>query len=406
METLIFTFGGLLVGLTAAAGIFWALSKKNEDLSAKLFELASQNAALSSEAKHAKEYAEKMNIEFKVLAHEALEKTGEQNINAVDSTLRPLKEQLESFRKKVDDTYNNESSERKHLTIAVKELKEQNQKLTDEANALVEALKSRSKTRGIWGEMVLEGILTASGLRAGEEYTLQYNAVSEDGEKIIPDVMINMPDGKKIIVDSKVTLIPYLDYCEAGTDEGKAMASRNLVAAIKKHIDSLSQKRYQEINNAFDYVFMFIPLEGAYMTATTDDKELFEYALRKNVALVTASSLMTTLKTVYMIWRSERQNQNAALIAKEAGAIYDKMASFLAEFDKISLNIDRTQKSYMEARKLLATGKGCALVRLEKLKDMGARTQKSLEDQIEFVDAETIEDEEPFETEEANSQGA
>jgi DNA recombination protein RmuC len=245
----------------------------------------------------------------------------------------------------------------------------------------------------MWGEMVLESILNASGLRKGIEYTLQGGHVDEEGGRIIPDAIVNMPDNKKIIIDSKVTLLSYMEYCEADTDEARSVAAKALLTSIKKHIDTLSTKRYQDIDGAFEYVFMFVPLEGAYMTAIAEDKGLFEYALSKNVALTTASSLMTTLKTVYMIWRSERQNQNAALIAKEAGAVYDKMAGFLAEFEKINTNLKRASDSYENARKLLATGRGAALARLEKLKEMGAKTGKSIEEYIEFVDMESVEDE-------------
>jgi DNA recombination protein RmuC len=412
LEALFFALG-LLLG----AGLIYTLNAKssknietllnnerlrNSELNERLMTLTAQNATLTSEAQHAKQYAEKMKDEFKLLAAEAMAKSEEQNKNSVELTLKPLKEQLESFRKKVDDTYNAESAERKHLSIAVTELKEQNKKLGDEANALVNALKNRSKTQGMWGEMVLENILSSSGLRAGEEYTLQGGYTGEEGERIIPDAIVNMPEGKKIIIDSKVTLVSYLDYCESDTEETRAAAAKALLTSVKKHIDTLSAKRYQDIDNAFEYVFMFIPLEGAYMTAIAEDKALFEYALKKNIALVTASSLMTTLKTVYMIWRSERQNANAALIAKEAGAVYDKMHGFLQEFDKIAVNLERAQKSYTEARKLLSTGRGAALVRLEKLKDMGAKTAKSIEEHIDFqgncadacfVDVEAVEGE-------------
>lgn len=392
MEALIFILFGLLAGLGIALFVYTGSNKKIDTLQNALLSLSTENATLRSEAQHAKEYAAKMKDEFKALAAEAMAKQEEQNKNSVELTLKPLKEQLESFRKKVDDTYNAESAERKHLSIAVKELKEQNQKLGSEALALTNALKSRSKTQGMWGEMVLESILNASGLRKDIEYTLQGGHTDEEGGRIIPDAIVNMPDNKKIIIDSKVTLLSYMDYCEADTDEARAVAAKALLASIKKHIDGLSAKRYQDIDNAFEYVFVFIPLEGAYMTAIAEDKGLFEYALGKSVALTTASSLMTTLKTVYMIWRSERQNANAALIAKEAGAVYDKMHGFLTEFDKIAVNLDRAQKSYTEARKLLATGRGAALARLEKLKEMGAKTGKSIEEHIEFVDVETSDD--------------
>lgn len=392
MEALIFILFGLLAGLGIALFVYTGSNKKIDTLQNALLSLSTENATLRSEAQHAKEYAAKMKDEFKALAAEAMAKQEEQNKNSVELTLKPLKEQLESFRKKVDDTYNAESAERKHLSIAVKELKEQNQKLGSEALALTNALKSRSKTQGMWGEMVLESILNASGLRKDIEYTLQGGHTDEEGGRIIPDAIVNMPDNKKIIIDSKVTLLSYMDYCEADTDEARAVAAKALLASIKKHIDGLSAKRYQDIDNAFEYVFMFIPLEGAYMTAIAEDKGLFEYALGKSVALTTASSLMTTLKTVYMIWRSERQNANAALIAKEAGAVYDKMHGFLTEFDKIAVNIERAQKSYTEARKLLATGRGAALARLEKLKEMGAKTAKSIEEHIDFVDVETSDD--------------
>ncbi len=393
MEALIFILFGLLVGLGIALFVYTGSNKKIDTLQNALLSLSTENATLRSEAQHAKEYAAKMKDEFKALAAEAMAKQEEQNKNSVELTLKPLKEQLESFRKKVDDTYNAESAERKHLSIAIKELKEQNQKLGNEALALTNALKSRSKTQGMWGEMVLESILNASGLRKDIEYTLQGGHTDEEGRRIIPDAIVNMPDNKKIIIDSKVTLLSYMDYCEADTDEARAVAAKALLASIKKHIDGLSAKRYQDIDNAFEYVFMFIPLEGAYMTAIAEDKGLFEYALGKSVALTTASSLMTTLKTVYMIWRSERQNANAALIAKEAGAVYDKMHGFLTEFDKIAVNIERAQKSYTEARKLLATGRGAALARLEKLKEMGAKTGKSIEEHIEFVDVEMTDNE-------------
>ncbi len=403
MEIAVFIVVGIIVGF-GTAYIVWQKSlanmrslidaekAKNDELNKKILELTAQNATLSSQAQHALEYTQKMKDEFKLLASETMAKQEEQNKNAVELTLKPLKEQLESFRKKVDDTYNAESAERKHLSIAVKELREQNQKLGAEALALTNALKSRSKTQGMWGEMVLESILNASGLRKDIEYTLQGGHTDDEGGRIIPDAIVNMPDNKKIIIDSKVTLLSYMEYCEADTDETRAVAAKALLNSIKKHIDGLSAKRYQDIDNAFEYVFMFIPLEGAYMTAIAEDKGLFEYALSKNVALVTASSLMTTLKTVYMIWRSERQNQNAAAIAKEAGAVYDKMHGFLTEFDKIAVNIERAQKSYTEARKLLATGRGAALARLEKLKEMGAKTGKSIEEHIEFVDVETLEE--------------
>jgi DNA recombination protein RmuC len=401
MEIAVFIIAGIIVGF-GTAYIVWQKSlanmrslievekAKNDELNKKILELTAQNATLSSKAQHAVEYTQKMKDEFRLLAAEAMAKQEEQNKNAVELTLKPLKEQLESFRKKVDDTYNAESAERKHLSIAVKELKEQNQKLGAEALALTNALKSRSKTQGMWGEMVLESILNASGLRKGIEYTLQGGHVDEEGGRIIPDAIVNMPDNKKIIIDSKVTLLSYMEYCEADTDEARSVAAKALLTSIKKHIDTLSTKRYQDIDGAFEYVFMFVPLEGAYMTAIAEDKGLFEYALSKNVALTTASSLMTTLKTVYMIWRSERQNQNAALIAKEAGAVYDKMAGFLAEFEKINTNLKRASDSYENARKLLATGRGAALARLEKLKEMGAKTGKSIEEYIEYTDVEMI----------------
>lgn len=391
-ELIIFTILGILTGLGVALYVYASSNKKIDSLQNTLLTLSTENAALKSEIEHSKQYAAKMKDEFKLLAAETLAKQEEQNKNSVELTLKPLKEQLESFRKKVDDTYNAESAERKHLSIVVKELKDQNQKLGAEASALTNALKSRSKTQGIWGETVLENILSASGLRKGEDYTLQSGHTDDEGGRIIPDAIVNIPDNKKIIIDSKVTLLSYMDYCEAETDEARSLAAKALLSSVKKHIDGLSAKRYQDIDGAFEYVFMFIPLEGAYLTAISEDRSLFEYAISKNVALVTASSLMTTLKTVQMIWRYERQNQNAALIAKEAGAVYDKMHGFLTEFDKIAVNLDRAQKSYTEARKLLATGRGAALARLEKLKDMGAKTAKSIEEHIDFVDVETSDD--------------
>lgn len=238
----------------------------------------------------------------------------------------------------------------------------------------------------------ITGAMLSSQLESNN-IIIQSGHTDDEGGRIIPDAIVNIPDNKKIIIDSKVTLLSYMDYCEAESDEARSAAAKALLTSIKKHIDGLAAKRYQDIDGAFEYVFMFIPLEGAYLTAISEDRSLFEYAISKNVALVTASSLMTTLKTVQMIWRYERQNQNAAAIAKEAGAVYDKIAGFLTEFEKINTNLKRASDSYENARKLLATGRGAALARLEKLKDMGAKTQKSIEEYIEFVDIETAENE-------------
>ena len=362
------------------------LEKQKEDLQNLLTKHIAQNGAMESELKSAKEYSQKIKEEFRLIALETMQKTASQNKYGVEETLKPLKEQLESFRKKIDEAYIAESTDRKLLAGGIKELNEQNIKLAKEASNLADALKNKKKTQGLWGEMVLEGVLSSSGLREGEEYILQTGERNDDGERIIPDAVINLPDGKKIVIDSKVTLNSYLDYSEADDEEAKAAALKSMLTAMKKHIDTLGAKKYTDIKNAFEYVFMFVPVEGAYLLAISEDRGLFEGALKKGVVLITASSLMTTLKTVYMIWRSERQNQNAQQIAKEAGAVYDKMFTFLAEFEKISANIERAQKSYDEAKKLLVHGTGAAIGRLQRLKELGAVTQKNMDDKIEFVD--------------------
>lgn len=320
--------------------------------------------------------------EFQLLTNDIIrhsyEEIGKANQENVSLVLQPIKEQIEHFRKKLEESYNAQSHERKHLSLNIESLKELNKTLSQEAHALTTALSHNTKAQGMWGEMVLENILFSSGLKEGENYSLQYDDTNNEGQKIRPDAVIHLPDNKKMVIDAKASLSSWIDYHQATNDTDKQKALIALLTSIKNHILGLSKKRYESIEGAFDYVFMFIPIEGAYLSVLEKDRTLFDWALQQKIILVTASSLISTLRTVHMLWRAEKQNQNALLIAKEAGLIYDKLHGFMKDFEGIKIALEKGLNSYDEAYKKLSFGRGNALSKLEKLKSMGATPHKNL----------------------------
>ncbi len=377
IEILIF-ISGLVLG---AVVIWFSLKNKNEiqinaienEANIKIASLQTQNDFLLSTKDELKK-------EFENLANKIFEDNKQKSNNNLDLMLKPFKEQLQSFGNRVNEIHTEQTKESSTLLNEIKTLKELNSQISSDAINLTNALKGQNKTQGDWGEMILSKILEQTGLREGKEYSVQGSFTSEDGKRLRPDVILHLPENKDIIIDSKVSLISYLNYVEAVTDDDKAVATKELIKSLKTHIKDLSGKRYEDITqvNTLDFVLLFIPIEGAFMLAVANDNELFKLAFENNIMLVSPSTLFVTLRTIENIWRYEHQNENAQLISKKAGDLYDKFAGFVKDIEDIGTNITRTQKAYDGAMNKLSSGSGNILKRAEEFKELGVKTKKSI----------------------------
>lgn len=335
---------------------------------------------------------------FKNLANEIFEdkskKFTDNSKQTLNHILGPLQEKISKFEKRVEETYDKESKERFSLAKEIKALQDLNNRISEEAVNLTNALKGDNKAQGSWGEFVLESILEKSGLVKGREYEVQVSLKSEDGSKYQPDVVVHLPESKDIIIDSKVSLKAWDAYCSVESAEEKADALKQHTQSIRTHVNSLSSKDYQQLGgvNSLDYVFLFMPIEAAYTAAAQEDRELVQYAFDRNIIIVVPTTLLTTLRTVQNLWRLAQQNQNATEIAKQAGALYDKFVNFVDDLDEIGQRIDASRKSFDKAQNKLVSGRGNLIRRVENLRELGAKTSKkqksplleqSLEDGVE-----------------------
>jgi DNA recombination protein RmuC len=341
---------------------------------------------------------EQMTLEFKNIANEILEdksrKFTASNRESIGEILKPLNEKIQLFEKKVDDSYNLESKERHSLTREIQSLKELNARISEDAINLTNALKGENKTQGTWGEVILETILEKSGLVKGREYDTQVNLKAEHGGRVQPDVVVHLPENKKVIIDAKVSLKSYEAYCSADDPEQRKKYLDLHVQSIQSHVKGLSNKEYQNLLglNSLDFVLLFLPIEAAFSVAIQANSELFSTAFDKNIILVGPSTLLATLRTIQNIWRYEQQSQNAVEIATAAGALYDKFVAFAGDLEEIGTRLDSTQKSYDKAHNKLTSGKGNLVVRIEKLKQLGAKASKKHTDKlISEVDMDAIE---------------
>ncbi|MFR9165911.1 MAG: DNA recombination protein RmuC [Dysgonomonas sp.] len=333
---------------------------------------------------------EQMNKDFQLLANQILEEKSfrftAMNKENIESILKPLNERLVEFKSKVEETYDKESKQRFSLEERIRELVALNNQISEDANNLTKALKGNNKIQGNWGEMILESILEKSGLKKGEEYYTQETLrdeygkalLSEDGNRMQPDIVIEYPGGRKIIIDSKVSLNGYVKYVEAETDEAKAVAEREHLLSVKQHIDELSRKSYQDYIESLDFVMMFIPNEPAYILAMQLDSSIWDYAYKKRVLLISPTNLIASLKVVADLWKREYQSKNAQEIAKRGAALYDKFVGFVESLQDIGRNIERTQKSYDKAFSQLKDGSGNLIRQAEMLKELGIKSQKEL----------------------------
>ncbi|KLE00665.1 DNA recombination protein RmuC [Aliarcobacter butzleri] len=323
---------------------------------------------------------QQMKLEFENLANKLFDEKEKKSTTNLTFVLSSFKEQLDSFSKRVNDIYNDETKQRSSLLTEIKNLKELNNQISNDAINLTKALKGQNKTQGDWGEMILSSILDQTGLREGKEYTIQGSFTSAEGKRLRPDVIVHLPSNKDIVIDSKVSLNAYINYSKAENEDEKQQASKELVKSITSHIKDLSSKSYENIDGVrtLDFVLMFIPIEGAFLIATSSDDNLFKLAFDNNIMLVSPSTLYVTLRTIENIWRNEHQNENAQLISKKAADLYDKFVAFVGDIEDIGTNITRTQKAYDGAMNKLSSGNGNLIKRTEEFLELGVKPKKQL----------------------------
>lgn len=323
---------------------------------------------------------EKFKIEFKNIANDLLEDKSrrftEQNRQNIDEILKPLNQKLKDFEAKVEKTHNETLEKNAGLIQQIVNLKEMNQQMSEEARNLTRALKGDTKTQGGWGEVILESILEKSGLIKGREYISQTRFLTEEGRRVQPDVIIKLPDDKKIIIDSKVSLIDYEKFISAEDDVEKQVCLKAHVQCIRKHIKLLSEKNYQNIyDTSPDFVLMFVAIEPAFGLALQTDNTLFQEALEKNIVVISPTTLLATLRTIASMWKQEYQNQNVREIALQAGSLYDKFVGLLSDLEDVGRRMKSSQDAYNEAMTKL-TGKDNLLRKVERLKELGAENSK------------------------------
>ncbi len=327
---------------------------------------------------------EKLRVAFKNLANEILEektqKFTEQNRTKLEEILKPLGEKILSFEKKVEEAYHKESNERFSLVNEIKRLAELNQQISQEASNLTQALKGQSKTRGNWGEIILESILEKSGLVKDREYFVQQSYTNAEGKRLQPDVVVVYPGDRSVIIDSKVSLNAYERYASSEIKEEQDAALREHVQAIRNHVNDLSSKNYQDLYQikSLDFVMMFLPIEPAYMLAMQNDPNLWSFAYDRRILLISPTNLIAALKMIVNLWRVEYTNKNAVEIARQSGELYDKFKGFVDDLEDIGKKINATRSSYDDAMNKLTTGKGNLLRRAEKIRELGAKTSKEL----------------------------
>lgn len=337
---------------------------------------------------------QEMMLQFNVLASDVLKRNSESlkeaNSEQIDALLRPLKENIESFKRTISEGYVKESSSRKLLEVQIERLVKLNETIGEEARNLTSALKGNSKVQGDWGEMILETLLENAGLERGINFETQLTRdgsgnvlKNEEGKLLRPDVLIKLPDNHSIIVDSKVSLTAFVDYCNAEDENVRIVAGKKHLQSVYVHIDELHAKMYQNnLKGAADYVMMFIPNESAYIAAVQLDINLWKYAYERGVIIVSPTHLFSVMSIVSQLWRQDKQNRNAMLIAERGGKLYDKLVLFMESFEKVGKSIDDAMTSYNKSFNQLRTGKGNVLRQAEDMKALGAKASKSLPERL------------------------
>jgi DNA recombination protein RmuC len=362
--------------------------KRGDELSTLVTRAETENKNLAEKLENQKSEIEdlqkKFTTEFENIAHKILKQNSQEftivNQKNIGDILNPLKEKIQTFEKKVEDTYQKGIKDQTDLKAELKKLYDLNNKISEEANNLTRALKSDTKKQGNWGEVILERVLERSGLVKGQEYKTQETTRNEFGDMLRPDVVVYLPDNKHIIVDSKVSLIAYESFINEEEQLKRDMYLKQHIESIRTHVKGLSEKNYPNASlfDTPDFVLLFMPIESAFSAAIQADVELFNFAWEKKIVMVSPTTLLATLRTISSIWKHEKQTQNAMEIATQGGALYDKFVGFLKDLEDLGLQIGRVSKTYDEARRKLNDGSGNIIKRVENLKKLGAKTTKSI----------------------------
>lgn len=352
--------------------------------STKSFYLA-QNEKLEEQKIELETMKGQFNKEFQLIANQILEektlKFTETNQRSLNQILDPLKEKILSFEQKVDQSYQAEAAERNSLKGVVQQMLEQTLQIKNEANNLTRALKGDAKKQGNWGEVILERVLERSGLIKDQEYRLQASFTDEFGRRMQPDAIIDLPDDKHLVVDSKVSLVAYERWVNAETEEERSIFARQHVLSVENHVKDLSSKNYQQIYQIHspDFVLLFMPIESALSMSVSEKPDIFSDAWDRKVVIVSPSTLLATLRTIASIWKQERQTRNVIEIAKEAGSLYDKFCGFLEDMNQVQVQLQKALKTQEDATKKLAYGPGNVVKRIENLKSLGAKATKQID---------------------------
>ena len=370
------------------------LVERTEKQQSEITTLSTENARLREQLRQESEQRAAMRREseqnFKELATAILDEKSQtfkkNNEERLSEILAPFKANLEGLQKKIEDCYTGEVSEVKSLRDSLKQLTELNATISREARELTDALRGNSKVQGDWGEMILRQILEKSGLEEGVNFTMQatHNAdgskiVGEESNLLRPDVVFHLPEGKHIIIDSKVSLTAYVNYVNATSEEEREAALAAHVASVASHVKELTSKQYQRyVKDAADFVMMFVPNEGAYMAAMNADTALWEKAYQQHVVIISPTHLISVLKLMYQLWTRDKQTKNALLIAEETGKMYDKLCGFVKDLQDVGSSLDRVREKYDDAFSKLSTGKGNILKKVEDIRALGIKTAKQL----------------------------
>lgn len=356
----------------------------NRQLAAGETELKNMQEKLQTQKQELESIQDKFRQEFKILANEILEekskKFTEHNRTRLEELLKPLGEKIRDFEKKVEETYDKEAQQRFSLKEEVKRLAELNQQVSRQTENLTLALKGDSKTQGSWGEVILENILEKSGLTKDREYYVQASFTLEDGKRLQPDVVVQYPGNRSLVIDSKVSLTAYERYVAAMDEKEKDQALKEHNQSLRNHIRELAVKNYQDIYqlNSLDFVMLFMPVEPAYLLAIHRDNELWQFAYEKRVLLISPTNLIAALKMVASLWQQEYQNRNAMEIAEQGGALYDKFVLLMEDLRQIGKKLDETQKAYHDSMNKIKEGKGNLIRKVEQIRELGAKAKKNL----------------------------
>lgn len=380
----------------AAADRTYAEAKQELDVArSQIVVLSAQAAKADADLQNAnnrmQEYAgnleamqSRLKTEFENLANRILEEKSSkftaQNQTNLEQLLGPLKTQIGEFKTRVEHVYNTETADRSALRQQIDTLKDLNQKINEEAKNLTLALKGDSKAQGNWGELILEKVLESSGLKKGTEYVVQNSLKTDEGKTVRPDVIINLPENKHFIIDSKVSLTAYEQYCSSENSEDQKVLLKEHIKSVRKHVDELAAKKYHDLYqiNAPDFVFMFVPVEPAFSLALRSDGNLFIDAFERKVILVTPTTLLATLRTVDQIWKQELQTRNALEIARKSGDLYDKFVIFYTSLEKVNAKLNETQTAFKDVFDDVKTGRGNLIKRVEDIKKLGIKASKEL----------------------------